>query len=314
MPVRRLALPALLLASACSSTTGSVPDDDGDTSRVGERVSTLTQAYCSITVKGIGARDTESDYLPHVLACENNTAGLEALKAQAIAARSVAYYAMATAGSICNGQGCQVYSCGTKPQAIHYQAAAETAQQYLSYKSTLTYGFYVAGDSNVSGPSCVDAAGATTKYVTFNDGKTGTTVKQTKLGYVGPPGFGQNRGCMSQWGSRCLEQAGRDALGILQFYYGDDIGIVIAPGTCTSPVGSEPAPEPSGGSGGAAGSGGSEPPPSGGSAGASPVPAGASCQGVCSSSSPAPGSSPACYCDAACTSYGDCCADYASEC
>ncbi|MBI3200889.1 MAG: hypothetical protein HYZ29_05030 [Myxococcales bacterium] len=315
MSLRRLLVPALLIATGCSSTTGSVPDEaEDDTGRVGEGVTKLAKAYCAIKIQGIGTRDTESDYLPHVLACENHSAGLEALKAQAIAARSVAYYAMATTGSICNGQGCQVYSCGTQPEAIHYQAVAETAQQYLSHGTTLTYGFYVAGDSKVSGPSCHDVGGATTKYVTFNDGKSGTGVKQTKLGYVGPPGFGQNRGCMSQWGARCLEQAGRDAVGILQFYYGDDIGVVTAPGSCSSPTGSEPTPQPSGGAGGSGGSGGEAPPSSGGSAGAPPAPAGASCQGLCGSPDAVPGSSPACYCDAACEGYGDCCADYSSAC
>src|SRR5690606_3052377 len=145
----------------------------------------------------------EDDYLPHVIQCENGGAKLEALKAQAIAARSVAYYNMATQGSICDSQGCQVYSCGATPSAVHYQAVKETAGIYLSYDKTLTYGFYVAGDSGVSAPSCVGSSGSTEHWVTYNAGKSGTAVEQTALGYVGPPGFGQNRGCMSQWGARC---------------------------------------------------------------------------------------------------------------
>ncbi|WP_434420121.1 FG-GAP-like repeat-containing protein [Nannocystis pusilla] len=210
----------------------------------------LPQAYCAINVEGV-SRATETDYIPRVIACENGGADFEALKAQAIAARSVAYYAMANDGTICDGQGCQVYSCGIAPQAIHYEAAAATSGQYLAYGGWLTYGFYVAGDPNLPQTSCIDTANgsvaATEKYVTFNDGKTGHAVAQTKLGYVfdvGAPGYGQNRGCMSQWGARCLENKGHDSAGILRFYYGADIQILQAQGACVvQPEPPEP-PEP----------------------------------------------------------------------
>jgi len=297
----------LLTANACTSAT-EAPDPPEATGRVGDRISLMQQAYCSIQVSGSGAKETELDYLPHVIACENNGAGLEALKAQAVAARSTAYYEMANKGSICNGQGCQVYSCANKPTALHYQAVAETAQQYLSYAGMVTYGFYVAGDANVSGPNCEDVSGATTKYVTFNAGKTGTSVKQTKLGYVGPPGFGQNRGCLSQHGAKCLESTGQGYLSILRFYYGDDIEITTAPGSCKVPSSASP-------NGGAAGAGGNEDPGNGSPSEppSSPSPAGGSCAGQCGSSLPV-GDSPPCYCDDQCTGFGDCCSDFASAC
>lgn len=198
----------------------------------------LPSAYCSIEVEGKGPKATETDYLPRVVTCENGGAGLQALKAQAIAARSVAYYNMANQGSICDGQGCQVYSCAAQPSALAIQAVEETSGQYLSYDSLLTYAFYVAGDKNCTPPGCVGntANSSTEKWVTYNDGKTGGDVEQTELGFVGPPGFGQNRGCMSQWGARCLEKDGRDAVGILQFFFGADIQILTAPGPCVKPV------------------------------------------------------------------------------
>ncbi|MBK7585241.1 MAG: hypothetical protein IPI67_34265 [Myxococcales bacterium] len=313
MSPRRLFLGLLLLAApACSSATGGSPDPAEATTRVGDRVKQVKSAYCSITVKGVGARATELDYLPHVLACENFSAGLEALKALAIAARSIAYYSMSSSGSICDGQTCQVYSCKNKPGPLHFQAVKETAQQYLSYDGMVTYAFYVSGDSGVSGPSCIDTTGSMVKYVTFNDGKTGNSVSQSKLGFIGPPGFGQNRGCMSQNGSRCLEENGRDAVGILHFYYGDDIEVLDAPGACSVPSGAadEPSAPPA-----------EEPPPAGTDEPAAdppaadpPPPAAASCQGFCGSSDPAPGSSPACYCDDLCSSLGDCCGDFSSSC
>ena len=200
----------------------------------------LDGAHCQIQVDGQGLLDMEEDYLPHVIQCENGGANLEALKAQAIAARSVAYYNIETSGSICDGQGCQVYGCGSTPAAIHYQAVEETSGVYLMYNDTLTYGFYVAGDNGTSPPACVGSSGTTEHWITYNEGRSGTNVIQTELGYVHDPGdagYGQNRGCMGQWGARCLENDnGYDYLGILRFYYGDDIELVQAEGSCVQPL------------------------------------------------------------------------------
>ena len=187
----------------------------------------LGQAHCEILVEGVGTIDMETDYLPHVITCENGGANLEALKAQAIAARSVAYYYIENSGSVCDGQGCQVYTCGAQPQAKAIQAVQETAGMYLNYNNVLTYAFYVAGDPNTSPPGCVGNVNVGTEHwVTYNEGATGAQVDQTALGWIFQPnenGFGQNRGCMSQWGARCLENGNSyDYVDILRFYYGDD--------------------------------------------------------------------------------------------
>lgn len=196
----------------------------------------LPSAYCEINVNGKNI-PTETDYIPHVVQCENGGANIEALKAQAIAARSVAYYSMAKGGTICDGQSCQVYSCSRTPTEKHKQAAEETAGIYLSYDNMLTYAFYVAGDPNVAPPSCKGSSGSTEHYVTYNEGKTGVNVQQTTLGWVGDPGFGQNRGCMSQNAAKCLENhRGYDYKQILKFFYGDDILMLTAPGSCVKPV------------------------------------------------------------------------------
>lgn len=206
--------------------------------------SPLGEAYCEINVTGTGWVDMEADYLPHVITCENGGANLEALKAQAIAARSVAYYYMANQGSVCDGQGCQVYSCAATPSAAAYQAVDETSGIYLNFNNVLTYAFYVAGDSNTAPPSCVGTPGVGTEgWVTYNEGKTGNEVVQTDLGWVfnpGENGFGQNRGCMSQWGARCLENSnGYGYEDILRFYYGDDIGFTQAQGPCVMDLGGD---------------------------------------------------------------------------
>jgi MYXO-CTERM domain-containing protein len=202
----------------------------------------IPAAHCSVDVMGVGTLDVETEYLPQVIFCENNGANFEALKAQAIAARSVAYYNMETEGSICDSQGCQVFTCNGVADDIHRQAVEETSGVYLMYNSTLTYGFYVAGDDSLIAPECLgdDADASTEMYVTYNEGRSGDDVEQTSLGLVIPPGdpsYGQNRGCMSQWGSRCLEnEAGYDALSILRFYYGQDIQLVQAQGPCIKEV------------------------------------------------------------------------------
>ncbi|MFV8754565.1 SpoIID/LytB domain-containing protein [Nannocystaceae bacterium ST9] len=229
---------------------GCVADDDerfrGDITPIPEAwiPAPLGQAYCDITVTGVGVIDMEGDYLPHVITCENGGANLEALKAQAIAARSVAYYSMANSGSICDGQGCQVYSCGANPSALAYQAVDETSGIYINYDNVLTYAFYVAGDPNTDPPSCVGTPGVGTEgWVTYNEGKSGSAVEQTDLGWVfdvGEPGYGQNRGCMSQWGARCLENAnGYGYEDILRFYYGDDIVFTQAQGPCVMDLGGD---------------------------------------------------------------------------
>ena len=77
-------------------------------------------------VIGVGCVPMESDYVPHVVACENGAASLEALKAQAVAARTFAYYKLLDDGFIMDGSSDQVYSCGNAPGAQHFAAAAAT--------------------------------------------------------------------------------------------------------------------------------------------------------------------------------------------
>jgi MYXO-CTERM domain-containing protein len=250
LPFARLGLLAalpLVGVLGCSASPGE--------ERVGTVSSPVTaplaEAYCTAVVDGVGSIDAEQDYLPNVVNCEDGAAGLEALKAQAIAARSAFYYAMGTHGSICDSQSCQVYSCGKTPSAIHHQAVDETSGVYLAYNGNVTYGAYLAGDPATAPPSCIGAADSS--YVTYNEGKSGTDVEQTTMLWVWDPadaGYGTNRGCMSQNGANCLDASlGYDDVQILQFYFGADIQLVQAPGSCVLPLPGE------GGAGGAAGAG-----------------------------------------------------------
>lgn len=196
-------------------------------------------ALCSADVEGIGLVPVESDYLPHVIACENGAASFEALKAQAVAARSYLYYkANAYPGTpIQDGQGDQVYTCQNQPSAIHFEAVAATSGEILRYENTYVAAFYVAGAVPTE-QGCVAIAGdndysSTEHYVTYNWGRRAGAVDQTNLGWVNAGNYA-NRGCQSQNGADCLSDAGWDYEDILRFFYGVDIDLVQSDGECVA--------------------------------------------------------------------------------
>jgi hypothetical protein len=230
--VRRslVASASVLLAffvSACAADAdhrrGSAPEDLGE-------VSAELTAECTANVKGEGMLDVETTYLPDVVHCENGGAPLESLKAQAIAARTYLYYKLQTSSSISDGQGDQVYTCGSHATALEKQAVADTAGEVLQYGTTTIAAFFVAG-GEASPPACKDSASSTSGDVTYNEGLSGASIHQTPLGFVSPSNK-ENRGCLSQLGSRCLADEGKKADEILKFYYGADIAIVRATGPC----------------------------------------------------------------------------------
>jgi hypothetical protein len=194
-------------------------------------------AYCQAMVVGVGVVDVETDYLPHVVNCENGAADFAALAAQAVAARSYLYYKLERTGMIADGTGDQVYTCGREPGIEHQMAVDATSGQVLRYMDTQVAAFYVAG-AHQTPPDCrggMDDPTGTEPYVTYNQGKSGDGIDQTTLGFVDPQNFA-NRGCMSQNGSDCLAGAGWEVDPILRFYYGDDIEVVTAVGACVLPA------------------------------------------------------------------------------
>ncbi len=226
----RFVLVALMASALVGCGLGTTPD-----------LGTLlfpVSAYCTAQVDGVGAVDVENDYLPHVVACENGSADFEALKAQAVSARSVLYHSMATHGHIGDGTHAQVYSCNRPPSQVHYDAVAATSGQVLVYNDNVIYAFYVAGaipgsSSCVAGPGDSDPT-STEHWVTYNWDNSGSGVTQTPLGWVSPSNWA-NRGCMSQNGSNCLSLAGWSHPDIARFYYGMDIQVRTAEGACVDP-------------------------------------------------------------------------------
>ncbi|MEQ8835867.1 MAG: SpoIID/LytB domain-containing protein, partial [Lacipirellulaceae bacterium] len=110
-------------------------------------------ALPTINVTGSGNVPTESDYVPSVIQCENGLASFEALKAQAVAARTYAYFQIDKKGVINDGTIDQVYSCAGSPGSIHHQAAQATEGEILwvrdndnngTPRDVLVAAFYVA--------------------------------------------------------------------------------------------------------------------------------------------------------------------------
>jgi len=200
-------------------------------------------ALPEIVVEGIGPVPTETDYVPHVVACENGAASFEALKVQAVAARTFAYFRMQTGGSIRDGASDQVYTCPWQPTQAVFDAVAATERQILTYQGDVIAAFFVAGaiPSDPTGrarvPPDLDPTG-TERFVTYPllDGLLGPDNLGSPLGLRGNP---RNRGAMSQNGSDFLSDAGAVYTDILPFYYGADIVLekaVPAIGTPPGPV------------------------------------------------------------------------------
>jgi len=207
----------------------------GSRDRTGQRAMAL-DAYCTAHVIGVGDVAVESDYLPSVVNCENGAASFEALKVQAVAARSYLYYKLDLYGEVSDGTGDQVYSCGREPGTEHTLAVEATSGEVLRYQGAQVAAFYVAG-AKQDPPACsggTDDPTNTERYVTYNQGKSGDAIEQTSLGWV-DPGNKANRGCSSQNGADCLSDDGWVYDDILRFYYGEDIEIVRAEGACIEP-------------------------------------------------------------------------------
>ena len=226
--LNRLRTASLCLGLACTGSAAAVPAVD------------------AITVRddnGTGGFFTvgfEDNYLPNVVLRENGQASFEALKAQAVAARTFAYYKFGTGQSFLrNSQADQVYSLGgqrNNPGGRWNQAVAETEGEFLSFNNVTTASFYVAGaipssSSGVAGPNDFDPTN-TQRFVTYNrlNDLAGPNNRGSSLGFRGTlsnPNY-PNRGAMSQNGADTLSDNGAYYADILKFFYGGDIQLGLA--------------------------------------------------------------------------------------
>ena len=175
--------------------------------------------------------DVETNYLPHVIDCENPGSPPEAMKAQAVAART---WLTANAGkkqtpTISDSTSAQVYSCaanyhGTRVSAAAIAAAQATRGEVVLWNGAVTAGFFVAGSDRKAG-SCRAVSDPTTteRDVTFNFGYIEGAVRPSSIGSASNS---TNRGCFSQKMANCLaESVGYDYGTLLRYFYGSDIQV-----------------------------------------------------------------------------------------
>lgn len=167
------------------------------------------------------------DYVARVCTRENGAAAFEALRAQAVAARTYVLRAMrdeapigTTAKPIPNSQSFQTYAAVASPGCA--AAAGQTRGVVLRYRGGLIIANYVAGARLRDDGMFLDDPTRTEKWVTYNRGRAGAQVVPTSLSRVDRP---DNRGCMSQNGSDWMARRGLGFVAILRFYYGEDVFI-----------------------------------------------------------------------------------------
>ncbi|WP_168210440.1 N-acetylmuramoyl-L-alanine amidase [Persicimonas caeni] len=187
--------------------------------------------FCQVPVEGYGTLSVEDEYLAQVVTCEHEGAPMETLKAQAIAARGYAKYVVdVEQRAVSPTVRDQAYNCGRPATDRARQAVRETSGMVLTHNGKLIMPFYVAGSTNVDSNSCrASGSSGTQRYVTYNEGRIGSGVRPSSLGWSGSPA---NRGAMSQNGAACLANNGWNAERILRFFYGDDIRVTQLPGSC----------------------------------------------------------------------------------
>lgn len=187
-----------------------------------------------VAVEGFGLLDLE-DYVARVVTAELGASRqLQALEAQAMAARSYVVWMVANQG----------YGTRAKPvpNSTHFQVCARAATRLCVQATEATRGglvlhngrrvltSYVAGAFWPAGASAGSNAQDPTQTehgVTYNDGRTGAAVAPT-------PNAGRiadNRGCLSQNGAVELGRRGYLWPAILRYFYGADLDF-----TCPEPA------------------------------------------------------------------------------
>ncbi len=229
-----LILSGLFLAACAPATVG---DGGGDGA-----TNALTGVPGTVRVHGT-TYSVEKTYLPRVVQCENPNAPPEALRAQAIAART--YLTYRTKGqaspSIADGQSEQVFTCSSNQNGSYVsdavkEAVAATAGQVVTHDGNVIAGFFVAGAKRIGG-SCSKGTDATNTehYVTVNVGRTGSSVISSTIGSKSSP---DNRGALGQNFINCLaKNLGYKAPQLLAYFYGADIVITGNPDSTTIPDG-----------------------------------------------------------------------------
>ncbi|MEP7126320.1 MAG: SpoIID/LytB domain-containing protein [Byssovorax sp.] len=184
-----------------------------------------------LVVVGLGELALD-DYVARVVTGElGNSRQIEALKAQAIAARTYVQRALRDAPSlgtaanpVRNGQNFQV--AAARAMVLPSRAADETRGGVAFYRGRLILANYVAGAPWAPGAwqGTTSAKHPTEKYVTYNAGRVGASVVPTRQA---DPRRSDNRGTLSQNGADALAARGWTWPRILRFFYGEDLEFTL---------------------------------------------------------------------------------------
>lgn len=216
---RYVALLAPMFAVGCAATPDDTEPQTDDVA--GKDSAVVVDSVYTVD----GWMNLEDDYVPRVCTQENGAADFEALKVQAVAARTYLLRAMrddkklgTTASPVVNGQSFQAYAKAASQACI--EATNATRGVVGRYQGELIIANYVAGALvKADGTKGTDPT-STEKWITYNEGLTGTAVKPTKLSYTART---DNRGCMGQNRSDWLSEQGYDYAKILRYFYGADL-------------------------------------------------------------------------------------------
>lgn len=206
--------------------------------------SSSSKDYCKngITVSGAGTLDLD-EYVAGVVSAENyyidskHPKNLEAMKAQAIAARTYAVNSTNNCKkTIGNSQSAQVY---TKAKEKAKQAAKDTSGIVMLYNGKVfssQYDAFCINDSDCPSASCSGST-CTSKYTKVPSNETHTiTVKaphSSAASSGGLNGMGHAHG-MSQYVARQMQDEGKKYDEILKYFYADGIEITGTAGnTCS---------------------------------------------------------------------------------
>jgi hypothetical protein len=204
-------------SAALLALTGCVGDVGGIDVEAERQISVRfdNRAICQVRVAGYGTVDVETEYIPRVVWCEVGDMPKEALKAQAIAARTFMYRLMSIRrGSnryMRNGTDDQVYRlsrCNGRIPQLYRDVAKETAGIVMVKSNGHLHHGYYRGDGR---SSCSPRANC----------------------------FGEP--CLSQHGARTCARSGWSYTKILDMFYQRPQLIAASP-TCSSVAGKGPTP------------------------------------------------------------------------
>ena len=190
--------------------------EESNSEMYGSNIATAYTECKGIMIKGSSKVLPLEDYIAGVVSGESYPKGIEALKAQAIAARTFALWRTDNCKkSIVNSQAAQVYNANIRDDAR--EATNATAGLVLTYNGEIFMTQYDSFKGRCSGGTC------SATYVRQPKNET-HVVSFPSSGYISMVAGGHGHG-MSQVASYYMADQGKTYEEILKFFYSDGVQI-----------------------------------------------------------------------------------------